>query len=182
MAEKPARIAVYCRMSRDTQDKSIARQRSEVLPHCQRQGYQIVAKEKDEGISGSDVDRRPGLQAVLALARARKIDGIVVDDLDRLARLDLLEMGELLSPLRRAGGWVESVAKGRVDYGSMGGRLQLGITGEAKREEQLATARRTLTEHLRMARDGAKPPLSKKVYGYRREVVPGEFRRIGRKA
>src|SRR5262245_47059500 len=82
------RVAVYFRNSRDTQDESIDRQRSQVLPYCQEKEYAVVASEFDEGISGSEVERRLGLQRLLALARARKIDGIVVDDLKRLARLD----------------------------------------------------------------------------------------------
>src|SRR5262245_27554466 len=100
------RVAVYFRMSREVQDKSIPRQRAEVTPHCQRQGYHVAAEHQDEGISGSEVERRPGLQKLLALAKARQIDGVVVDDLDRLARLDLLELGVLLSPCARPGsGW-----------------------------------------------------------------------------
>jgi DNA invertase Pin-like site-specific DNA recombinase len=99
----PRRVAVYFRMSRDVQDKLIDRQRSEVLPHCERQGYRVKAEHQDKGISGSEVERRPGLHKLLALAKARQIDGVVVDDLGRLARLDLLELGVLLSPLRRAG-------------------------------------------------------------------------------
>lgn len=150
---KPVRVAVYFRMSRDTQDKSIPRQRSEVVPHCERQGYAIVAEFQDEGISGSEVERRPGLQALLALARSRKVEGVVVDDLDRLARLDLLELGVLLSPLRKAGVWIESAAQGRMDYNTMAGRIMIGISGEAKRGEQLATARRVLTSHIERARD-----------------------------
>jgi site-specific DNA recombinase len=167
------RVAVYFRMSRDTQDKSIDRQRSEVLPHCQRFGYRVVAEQQDEGISGSEVERRPGLQRLLALVKAKKIDGVVVDDLDRLARLDLLELGVLLSPLRSAGVWVESVAQGRMDYNTMAGRIMLGIGGEAKRTEQLATARRVLTSHLERARDRKTPPLAKTTYGYRRDTIPG---------
>jgi site-specific DNA recombinase len=167
------RVAVYFRMSRDIQDKSIPRQRSEVMPHCDRQGYRVVADEQDEGISGSEVERRPGLQRLLALAKARQIDGVVVDDLDRLARLDLLELGVLLSPLRKAGVWVESVAQGRMNYNDMAGRLMLGISGEAKRTEQLATARRVLTAHVERARERGRPPLSKTAYGYRRETIPG---------
>jgi site-specific DNA recombinase len=167
------RVGIYFRMSRDTQDKSIPRQRSEVLPHCQRQGYRVVAEHQDEGISGSEVERRPGLQKLLALAKARQIDGVVVDDLDRLARLDLLELGVLLSPLRKAGVWVESVAQGRMNYNDMAGRLMLGISGEAKRTEQLATARRVLTAHVERARERGRPPLSKTAYGYRRETIPG---------
>jgi site-specific DNA recombinase len=167
------RVAVYFRMSRDVQDKSIDRQRSEVMPHCQRQGYRVVAEPQDEGISGSEVERRPGLQKLLALAKARQIDGVVVDDLDRLARLDLLELGVLLSPLRKAGVWVESCAQGRMDYNTMAGRIMLGIGGEAKRTEQLATARRVLTSHVERARDRRQPPQTKTAYGYRREPIPG---------
>jgi site-specific DNA recombinase len=166
-------VAVDFRMSRDVQDKSIDRQRSEVMPHCQRQGYRVVAEHQDEGISGSEVERRPGLQRLLALAKARQIDGVVVDDLDRLARLDLLELGVLLSPLRKAGVWVESCAQGRMDYNTMAGRIMLGIGGEAKRGEQLATARRSLTAHLERARDRRQPPQTKTAYGYRREPIPG---------
>jgi site-specific DNA recombinase len=166
-------VAVYFRMSREVQDKSIPRQRAEVLPHCERQNYRVVAEEQDEGISGSEVERRPGLQRLLALAKAKKIEGVVVDDLDRLARLDLLELGVLLSPLRKAGVWIESVAQGRMDYNTMAGRIMLGIGGEAKRTEQLATARRVLTSHLERARDRRRPPLAKTTYGYRRDPIPG---------
>jgi DNA invertase Pin-like site-specific DNA recombinase len=169
----PPRVAVYFRMSRDVQDKSIDRQRSEVLPHCQRQGYRIAAEHQDEGVSGSEVERCPGLQKLLALAKARQIDGVVVDDLDRLARLDLLELGVLLSPLRKAGVWVESCAQGRMDYNTMAGRIMLGIGGEAKRGEQLATARRVLTSHVERARDRRRPPQTKTAYGYRREPIAG---------
>src|SRR5262249_24311517 len=130
------RVAAYFRNSRDVQDKSIARQRSEVLPHCARAGYAVVTEEKGAGISGSEVERRPGLQRLLALAKSRKIEGVVVDDLDRLARQDLLVLGVLLSPLRKAGVRIESVAQGRMDYNDMAGRLMLGISGEAKRTEQ----------------------------------------------
>jgi site-specific DNA recombinase len=167
------RVATYFRMSRDVQDKSIDRQRSEVLPHCQRHDYHVVAEHQDEGISGSEVERRPGLQKLLALAKSRQIDGVVVDDLDRLARLDLLELGVLLSPLRKAGVWVESCAQGRMDYNTMAGRIMLGIGGEAKRGEQLATARRSLTANLERARDRGRPPQTKTAYGYRRDPIPG---------
>jgi hypothetical protein len=55
----------------------------------------------------------------------------------------------------------------------MAGRLMLGISGEAKRTEQLATARRVLTAHVERARERGRPPLPKTVYGYRRDTIPG---------
>jgi site-specific DNA recombinase len=164
-------------MSRDVQSKSIPRQRADVLPHCEAKGYAVVAEKRDDAVSGSEVERRPGLQAVLALAREGKIDGIVVDALDRLARLDLLEMGELLAPLRRAGVWVETVDRGRLDFESMGGRLMLGVGGEIGRGEQIDKAHRSLTAHLAGARDRGRPPLPKPPYGYRREPIAGTNRK-----
>lgn len=175
-----ARVAVYYRMSKDTQDKSIDRQKAGVVPLCRERGYHVVAVEQDEGISGSETGRRPGLQRLLALVKSKKIDGVVVDDLDRLARLDLLELGELLAPFRRAGVWLETVARGRIDFDSMGGRLQLGVSGEANKDKLLKDARQCLTQHLRMAKDNGAPPLPKTPYGYRREPTGATARKGGK--
>ena len=160
------RVAVYYRMSDDTQDKSIDRQAAEVSRYVEEKGYRVVEVCKDEGISGSEVLKRKGLQRTVALALSGQIDGVIVDDLDRYLRLDLLEMGELLGPLRRAGVWIESVSQGRFDYNSMTGRLMLGITSEAKHGQLTDNARRCLTQHLRMARDEGVPPMGKTPYGY----------------
>jgi DNA invertase Pin-like site-specific DNA recombinase len=54
-------VACYYRMSRDEQEKSIDRQKAEVHPHCERQGYRVVAEYEDKGISGSEVERRSEL-------------------------------------------------------------------------------------------------------------------------
>src|SRR5262245_49946984 len=169
------RVAVYFRMSRDTQDESIDRQQSQVLPYCQEKKYAVIANEADEGISGSEVERRPGLQRLLVLARARKIDGIVVDDLKRFIRLDGWDTAELLNPLRKAGVWIETVARGRMSYDKIG-RLLLMLEGEGGNEQLLDTARNVLTKHVELARDHGRPPLPKQVYGYRREHT-GEFKR-----
>jgi site-specific DNA recombinase len=169
------RVAVYYRMSTDAQEESIDRQKSQVGPHCEKQGYAVAAEEADEGISGSEVGRRSGLQRLLALARAGKIDGIVVDDLKRLARLDSWDMAELLNPLRKAGVWVETVARGRMSYDKIG-RLLLTLEGEGGNEQLQDTARNVLTKHLKLARDMGRPPRPKCVYGYRRSHS-GQFDR-----
>ena len=167
------RVACYYRMSTDQQDESIGRQQLQVTAHCKARGYAVTAECQDDGITGSEVDGRAGLQEVLALARAKKIDGVVVDMQDRLVRLDLLEIGEFLSPLRRLGVWIEAVDKGRLDYNSMGGRLMIGMAAEVSREEQITKGRRSLTGYLRMAQQEGAPPLPRTPYGYRRDPIPG---------
>lgn len=50
-------------------------------------GGRIVATYRDEGVSGTrDAADRPGLTDALALLRTGKADGLIVRDLDRLAR------------------------------------------------------------------------------------------------
>src|SRR5262245_4814828 len=170
------RVAVYFRMSRDTQDESIDRQQSQVLPYCQEKKYAVIANEADEGISGSEVERRPGLQRLLVLARARKIDGIVVDDLKRLARLDGWDTAELLNPLRKAGVWIETVAKGRIAYDKIG-RLLVMLEGEGGNEQLVDIARNTLTKHVLAAVEHGNPPRPKTVFGYTRRHTGGFTRK-----
>jgi len=117
---------------------------------------------EEDGYSGTEVAKRPGLQKILAMARNGEIDGIGVDDFDRLFRLDLLELGEVLAPLRRAGVWIHTASQGLFDWQSMIGRLNIGITSEGKYKEATDAGRRTLTEQLHMARDLGEPPLARR--------------------
>jgi hypothetical protein len=59
-------------MSTDGQEDSIDRQRSTVLPHCERKGYRVVAEFKDEGVADDEFAKRPGLQRLLAAAAAAR--------------------------------------------------------------------------------------------------------------
>lgn len=166
------RIAIYYRMSNLAQEKSIDRQQAEVNPYVAAKRYLVVEECRDEGISGSEVLKRPGFQRILSLARAGQIDGIVIDDMDRFFRLDAIEGCAIVQHLREAGVWLESVSGGRQDYSTMAGRLMLAITSEAKHGQLVDTARRALTGLLRLARDQGQPPLPLPSYGYRREDDP----------
>src|SRR5262249_22958599 len=157
-------VAAYFRKSKDVQEKSIERQREEVLPYCTQKGYHLVAEYTDEGIRGNEV-WRGCRQRLIADAEAGKFAGIILDHTDRLFRLDSLELGEFLSPLRRAGVWLESVAQGQQDYESMTGRVMLSLNGEMARGEQQEKGRRCLTGQLVRANRG-KPPLPKRPYGF----------------
>lgn len=80
------RAALYARFSSDQQrDASIEDQ----LRQCERtalaQGFTIVSRFEDKGISGGTTER-PGYQSLLAVARAGVIDVIVAEDISRLWR------------------------------------------------------------------------------------------------
>jgi putative DNA-invertase from lambdoid prophage Rac len=72
-------VAVYCRVSTD--DQSCERQERDLRAFAKRAGHKIVAVFKETG-SGAD-NARPERAKVLALARAHRIEVILVTELSR---------------------------------------------------------------------------------------------------
>jgi DNA invertase Pin-like site-specific DNA recombinase len=90
------RAAIYCRVSTD--DQSCDRQERDLLAYAERADYTVVVVEK-ETASGARNDRKKRA-AIMALARTRQIDTVLVTELTRWGRstLDLLHtLDELAS-------------------------------------------------------------------------------------
>jgi DNA invertase Pin-like site-specific DNA recombinase len=167
-------VAVYYRMSDDRQENSIDRQRSQVVPLAQKKHYHIVVEPYiDEGITGSEIARRPAFQRMLRDAQAGKFQGIICDDIDRFGRFDSIDAGEIIAPLRRKGIWLETVAQGRIDWDSFSGRITDAVLREAKNLEQQAISRRVLSTQVLMAQAG-KDTGGRLLYGYRWDPPPVE--------
>lgn len=83
MSEEQIRIALYTRVS--THDQSVDMQLSDLRLYCKQRGFVIYKEYSDEGISGTK-DRRPSLDELMADARKRKFDAVVVWRFDRFAR------------------------------------------------------------------------------------------------
>ena len=75
-------VAIYCRVSTD--DQSCERQERDLRAFARRAGHKVVGVYK-ETASGAD-NGRPERAKVLALARAHKIDAILVTELSRWGR------------------------------------------------------------------------------------------------
>lgn len=84
------RLVAYLRVSTIEQaDKGYGLdvQREAITKAAKQLGAQIVGWTADEGKSGTlDATERPGLAEALTLIRTAKADGLIVRDLDRLAR------------------------------------------------------------------------------------------------
>ena len=94
---KPMRAARYHRVSRS--DQALDLQEDETAELVERRGWQLVATFSDQGISGTK-DKRPGLDLLLAQARKRAFDVLVVYRSDRLFRSlkhMVVTLGELTS-------------------------------------------------------------------------------------
>jgi DNA invertase Pin-like site-specific DNA recombinase len=77
------KIAIYTRVS--TQDQSTEMQTQDLKRYCQQRGFEIFKQYSDLGISGTR-DRRPALDELMADARKRMFDVVLVWRFDRFAR------------------------------------------------------------------------------------------------
>jgi site-specific DNA recombinase len=143
-------------MSRDKQENSIERQRSQVLPYAAARGYSLVPEYVDEGIAGDEFDKREAFQRLLRDAQAGNFQVIVVDEPSRLSRQDPIDfIVKVLAPLREAGVRVDTVSAGPLDYASLAGLILSVVHADKSSGETKGMSRRVLTRLLIMAQAGA---------------------------
>src|SRR3989344_3687367 len=81
------RAVIYARFSTDKQDPStIADQYHVCGEYAARQGWEIVARYADEGISGAAIGNRPGFNTMMDAALRGEIGVLLVMELTRLSR------------------------------------------------------------------------------------------------
>ena len=94
------RVALYARYSTDKQSEtSAADQLAMLRGELGARGWREVAAYTDEGISGSAIRTRPGVQALMRAVSAGDVDVVFVEALDRLSRgqSDVARLYELLT-------------------------------------------------------------------------------------
>jgi DNA invertase Pin-like site-specific DNA recombinase len=79
------RVAIYARVSTANNGQDPTVQTRELREYCERRGWEIADQFIDTGVSGSK-DSRPGLNRMMADARRRKFDVVLVYRYDRFAR------------------------------------------------------------------------------------------------
>lgn len=148
------KVIGYIRVSTDRQAEdgvSLGAQESKVRAWGELHDAQEVVIFRDEGISGSRSDNRPGLQEALSLAT--RGDVLVVYSLSRLTRCtkDALTLSETLS---RRGVDLVSVSE-RIDTTSAAGKMvfrMLAVLAEFERD-QISDRTRFALAHKRTNRE-----------------------------
>ncbi len=119
--------AIYARYSSEHQkDSSITDQFRNCEQRAAREGWTITAHYEDRALSGTTA-QRPGYQAMLDDAKAKKFDILVVDDLSRLTR----DEAEVINTRRRLTFWgvrLVTVCDG-IDTNQKGHKLQASFKG-----------------------------------------------------
>lgn len=117
------KAAIYARVS-TTNGQSPAMQLDELRDYCRRRGWEILEEYVDNGHSGAR-ESRPALDRLMADARKRLVDAVVVWRYDRFAR-SLRQLVNALEEFRALGIDFVSLREG-VDTSTPNSRLVFGI-------------------------------------------------------
>ncbi|MEP7353760.1 MAG: recombinase family protein [Acidobacteriota bacterium] len=136
-------VVGYVRVSTDRQAEqgvSLEAQEAKVRAMATVQGAELLEVIVDGGESAKSLNR-PGLQRLMAMVNAGKVQAIIIAKLDRLTRSvkDLCGLLELLEKRKVA---LISVAES-LDTGSAAGRLVITIMGAVSQWEREAIGERT---------------------------------------
>lgn len=104
------KAAIYARKSNDDdrseENKSITRQRERAITWAQAQGWTVDPEHayEDDGVSGAEFERRPGLLRLIGaiLQKPRPFDAVVMSELSRLGR-DMVNNAVVIGKIRDAG-------------------------------------------------------------------------------
>lgn len=118
------RAALYARVSTGSQNPEA--QLDPLRTYAAARGFQVAGEFVDHGVSGAK-DRRPALDKMMAAARRRDVDAIVVAKLDRLAR-SVRHLVTVAGELEALG--VDLVVRDQqIDTSSPSGRLLFNVIG-----------------------------------------------------
>lgn len=118
------RCAIYGRVSTIGHGQSVDMQLRELREFASRRGWEVVSEFTDTGVSGAK-ERRPKLDLLMADAKRRKFDAVLVYRYDRFAR-SLRHLVNALSEFDALGIHFVSLHEG-VDTSTPNGRLVFGI-------------------------------------------------------
>jgi DNA invertase Pin-like site-specific DNA recombinase len=140
------KVVLYARTS--TRDQTPDNQLQDLRRYGAARGLEVLGEYVDAGISGAR-ERRPGLDQVMALARARAVDGVVVAGFDRFGR-SLPHLVRALEEFQHLGVGFTSLRE-QLDLASPTGRVMFAVIA-AMAEFERELIRERIQAGLRRAR------------------------------
>ena len=164
------RAALYARKSReDPRSESVARQLQHGRRAAEELGATIVDEYSDDGISGAEFARRPGISRLLTDAQSGGFELVIASEPERIGR-KMLRGGLLLEELHEAGVRVYFyLTQEFASVDTPEGRLLTTIRGYSAENEREKARQRTRDALLGKARRGF--VTGGAVYGYRNVPV-----------
>ena len=135
---------IYCRISKDTEEKALGVARQEKLCRtlAEQHGLEVTEVLVDNDLSAYSRKRRPGFEQLVEMLLAGGVDAIVTYHADRLYRRasDLERLVDIVETSRTQ---VHTVAAGNVDLTTASGRMVARMLGAAAQHESERIGERT---------------------------------------
>ncbi len=160
------RAAIYARCS--TADQKVDLQLDELRDYARVRRFTVTEEYLDEGVSGTRASR-PGLDRLMADARRRRFDAVLVWRLDRLGR-GLRHLLTLLGELEELGVRFVSLDDS-IDTSTASGKLFMQIRGAFAEYELAQIAERTAAGREAARRWGTRFGRPNSLTGQQRERV-----------
>ncbi len=162
------RIAPYCRVSTDKADQlnSLEMQKKFYDEFAERNNHEITHMYADEGISGTQMRKRPEFMRLMRDARLGKFDMVVTKDISRMAR-NVVDFLQSIRELKAIGIPVVFV---NTNLSTEDGELVLTMLAMVAQQESENTSKRIKFSKSLNAEKGKVPNL---VYGY--DKIIGDY-------
>jgi DNA invertase Pin-like site-specific DNA recombinase len=121
-----ARVAIYARVSTTNHGQDVGLQTGDLRQFAEARGWRLADEYVDSGVSGSK-DSRPELNRLMADAKRRKFDVVLVWKLDRFGR-SLRHLVNALAEFESLGIAFVSLSD-NLDLSTASGRLMFNIIG-----------------------------------------------------
>ena len=164
------RAGIYPRVSTIRQVKegfSLEAQRENLTYYAKNQGWEVVGDYGDEGISGKNVQNRPGVKRLIKDIKLKKIDIVVLYKFDRLTR-DSRDTEDFIELIQEYDITVYTISGGIVDVSTPSGRFNTRILGAAAQFERETTIDRVVDGFIKKVKNGYSLCSSTPSYGYDR--------------
>lgn len=176
----PGAAAIYVRISSDPSGKALGveRQEEDCRALAARLGWKVAEVYADNDVSAYDRrKRRPQWLRMLDDLAAGKRDGVLVYDLDRVARQpkDLEALIEIVEDRALA----NAVVTGDIDLSTDNGKFMARLFVNVANKASADTSRRTIRKHEQLVAKGL-PNGGERPYGY--GALTGAVREDGRPA
>ncbi len=159
------RIAPYCRVSTDKDDQlnSLEMQKKFYGEFAERNNYEIAHMYADEGISGTQMRKRPEFMRLMRDARQGKFDMVVTKDISRMAR-NVVDFLQSIRELKAMGIPVVFV---NTNLSTEDGELVLTMLAMVAQQESENTSKRIKFSKSLNAEKGRVPNY---IYGYDKTI------------
>ena len=165
---KPARVALYARVSTTVKGQDLANQLEPLRKFVRQQGWTVVREFVDEA-SGARPDRA-GVRAMLEAAARREFDVLLFWSLDRLSRQGALRTLELLHRLTELGVAWRSYTEAYLDSAGVFGEAIVALLATLAKQERLRLQERVRAGLMRARREGKRLGRPRRVFDRRRVV------------